>query len=167
MVMIMKSYVSFCKKFNSCFLAVGIFFLFCAVLLTIVQVILRNVFSFSFTWAEETTRYLVIYAVYMAAGTVFYIDANARVDLLFMLFPDKVKKSLNTVFIILAAAFLVFMGYYGYVYVQRNLTVWCASIHIPWAVPFVSLIIGSVNMLVQVPAKLYLTWNPEKGGTKQ
>ena len=53
------------------------------------------------------------------------------------------------------AVFLVIMGYYGWVYVMRNLTVWCASIHIPWAVPFFSLIVGSVNMLLQVPAKFY------------
>ena len=65
---------------------------------------------------------------------------------------------MEPVFYILTAIFLVIMFYYGYIYVQRNMKVWCASIRIPWAVPFASLLIGSVNMLIQIPAKIYEIW---------
>lgn len=158
MVLDMKKYVSFCKKFNSVMLAIGVLFLIFAVVLTFIQVVTRNLINFSFTWADELTRYVVIFAVYFASGSVFYLDANAKVDIFYNMFPKKVQGLLCCLFYILIACFLVVMGYYGYVYVMRNLTIWCASVRVPWAVPFTSLVIGSVNMLIQVPAKLYLTY---------
>lgn len=159
----MKKYVSFCKAFNRVVLGLGVLLLVFAVGLTFLQVMTRNVASISFTWSEELTRYVVIYAVYLASGSVFYLDANAKVDIFYNMFPKKVQCALSCLFYLLIAVFLVVMGYYGYVYVMRNLTIWCASIHIPWAVPFASLIFGAVNMLVQVPAKLYLTVQEMKG----
>lgn len=157
----MKKYVSVCRHINRVMLGIGVAFLILAVGLTFVQVVLRNLFHYSFTWAEELTRYIVIFAVYFAAGTVLYIDANAKVDMFYAKLPPVVQKSLSTLFYLLIAIFLCVMAYYGYVYVSRNMKVYCASIHIPWAVPFSSLIIGAVNMLLQIPAKVYLVWHSE------
>lgn len=151
----MKKYVSFCDFFNRISLGIGVLFLVCAVSLTFIQVVTRNVFSFSFTWAEEFTRYIVIYAVYLASGSVLYMDANARVDIFYNMFPRKIQSILSCFFYILMAIFLVVMGYYGYVYVKRNLAIWCSSIHIPWAVPFAALVLGAINMLIQIPGKIY------------
>lgn len=158
MVLIMKKYLTFCEKFNKINLGIGTALLGVAAILTFVQVVLRNTIAFSFTWAEEVTRYIVIYAVYFASGTVVALDQNAKVDMLYDIFPKKVKKILSISFYILTAAFLAIMFYYGFIYVQRNLTVWCASIRIPWAIPFASLLVGSLNMLIQVPAKIYEVW---------
>jgi len=157
MVRNMKKYVSFCNTFNRIALGAGVFLLLFAVGLTFVQVVLRNTITFSFPWAEELTRYVVIFAVYLGSGSVFYLDANAKVDIFYNMFPQKVQCALRCLFYLLIAAFLVVMGYYGYVFMMRNLTVWCSSVHIPWAVPFASLLVGAVNMLIQVPAKLYQT----------
>lgn len=154
----MKKYVSFCKKLNQITLALGVLLLVFVVGLTFVQVVTRNLFSVSFTWADELSRYLIIYAVYFASGSVLYLDQNARVDMFYNMFPKKIRGLLNCLFYLLTASFLVVMGYYGYVYVMRNLTIWCTSIRIPWAFPFASLILGSVNMLLQIPAKMYETY---------
>lgn len=154
----MKKYVSLCQKMNQVMVGLGVLLLAFVIALTFVQVLTRNLFSFSFTWAEELSRYVVIYAVYLASGSIFYFDQNARVDMFFNLFPKKVQGILNCVFYLLIATFLVIMGYYGYVYVVRNLKIWCTSIRIPWAFPFASLVLGSVNMLMQIPAKLYETY---------
>ena len=138
-------------------MALGILCLLFAVALTFIQVLTRNTIQTSFTWAEELTRYVVIYAVYFASGSVLYLDMNARVDIFYNMFSPKIQCVLTCIFYLLTAAFLVIMGYYGYVYVERNMTIWCASVHIPWAVPFASLLVGAVNMLLPVPAKLYQT----------
>lgn len=158
MVLTMKKYLSFCKVFNKINLGIGIALLAAAAILTFVQVLLRNTISFSFTWAEEVTRYIVIFAVYFASGTVVAMDQNAKVDMLYNTFPPIVKKILTTLFYLMTAVFLALMFHYGYIYVQRNLKIWCASIRIPWAVPFGSLLVGSVNMMIQIPAKIYETW---------
>lgn len=151
----MDKYAAFVKKANQLLLGIGILFLLAAVVITAVQVFTRNVFSTSFTWAEEITRYMVIFAVYFASGTVVYMDANARVDIFYRMFSKKMQCILSCVFYLLTAVFLVVMGYYGYIYVARNMTIWCASVRIPWAVPFSALIIGAGNMLLQVPVKMW------------
>ena len=66
-------------------LGIGVLCLVFAVALTFIQVITRNVASVSFTWSEELTRYIVIFAVYFASGSVFYLDANAKVDIFYNL----------------------------------------------------------------------------------
>ncbi len=151
----MDKYAAFVKKANQLLLGIGILFLLAAVVITAVQVFTRNVFSTSFTWAEEITRYMVIFAVYFASGTVVYMDANARVDIFYRMFSKKMQCILSCVFYLLTAVFLVVMGYYGYIYVARNMTIWCASVRIPWAVPFSALLIGAGNMLLQIPVKMW------------
>lgn len=159
----MDKYAAFVKKANQLLLGIGILFLLAAVVITAVQVFTRNVFSTSFTWAEEITRYMVIFAVYFASGTVVYMDANARVDIFYRMFSKKMQCILSCVFYLLTAVFLVVMGYYGYIYVARNMTIWCASVRIPWAVPFSALMIGAVNMLLQVPVKIWQSIKEMKG----
>ncbi|MEH2954789.1 TRAP transporter small permease [Candidatus Merdisoma sp. JLR.KK011] len=159
----MDKYAAFVKKANQLLLGIGILFLLAAVVITAVQVFTRNVFSTSFTWAEEITRYMVIFAVYFASGTVVYMDANARVDIFYRMFSKKMQCILSCVFYLLTAVFLVVMGYYGYIYVARNMTIWCASVRIPWAVPFSALIIGAGNMLLQVPVKMWQSIKEMKG----
>ena len=156
----MKKYVSFCKKFNQIMLGIGIFLLVSVALITFVQVLQRNFIGTSWTWAEELSRYLVIYAVYFASGTVVSLNQNARVDIFYSMFPEKVRRVLDTFFYLLITIVLAVMLRYGYVYVARNLTIWCASVRIPWAVPFASLLVGAVKMLLQVPAKIYECWAP-------
>ena len=87
----MKKYLTFCKKFNQINLAIGITLLAFAAILTFVQVVLRNTIAFSFTWAEEVTRYIVIFAVYFASGTVVAMDQNAKVDMFYNMFPETLK----------------------------------------------------------------------------
>lgn len=158
----MKQYVSFCRKVNGTLTLVGVLILAFSILLTFVQVILRNFVGFSFKWAEETTRYLIIYAVYLVVGRLLLENRNSTVDLFYNMFPEKVRKLLNTLFCLLIAAFLAVMIAKGYTLVSRNLKTWCASIRIPWALPFAALIVGSLNMLLQIPAKLYLVWTGGK-----
>ncbi|MCI9253211.1 MAG: TRAP transporter small permease [Lachnospiraceae bacterium] len=159
----MDKYAAFVKKANQLLLGIGILFLLAAVVITAVQVFTRNVFSTSFTWAEEITRYMVIFAVYFASGTVVYMDANARVDIFYRMFSKKMQCILSCVFYLLTAVFLVVMGYYGYIYVARNMTIWCASVRIPWAVPFSALLIGAGNMLLQIPVKMWQSIKEMKG----
>jgi TRAP-type C4-dicarboxylate transport system permease small subunit len=151
----MKKYLLFCEKFNKGMVVCGVALLAFATVLTFVQVVSRDLFSFSFTWAEELTRYIIIFAVYFASGYIFFIDANASVDILYTHFSTKIQCFLTFAFYLLISIFLIVMGYYGYVCVVGNLTTWCASVPIPWGVPFAALVLGSVNMLLQVPAKVY------------
>ncbi len=136
-------------------LTAGVVCLAAAAVICCVQVITRNIVNYSFHWGDEGMRYIIIFGVFFASGQIFYMDANVKVEILYHAFPKKVQCILNAVFYILIAAFLVAFGYFGYLCVAKNMRTWCASIHIPWAVPFSTLVIGSVNMLLQVPAKLY------------
>lgn len=151
----MKKYDYFCRILNKICVGIGVALLAIVAIITFVQVVQRNTILKSWGWAEELSRYLVIFAVYFASGYVFYVDANAKVDLIFNKFSHKVQKALNCMFLTLIAIFLVFMFKYGLIFVKRNLKVWCASMRIPWAVPFASLLLGSVNMFLQIPAKFY------------
>lgn len=151
----MKKYLRFCRGLNNVTIGIAIALLISAVTLTFVQVCTRNFANYSFRWGEELTRYLIIFCVFFSSGYVFSIDANAKVEVILNRFPPKAKRVVLIIFCVLIALFCIVMCYYAYMLMQKNLRTWCASIRIPWAVPFSSLLIGGVNVLLQIPAKIY------------
>jgi TRAP-type C4-dicarboxylate transport system permease small subunit len=130
----------------------SVLFLVATVAICFIQVVTRTTINYSFRWGEELTRYIVIYMVFFASGTLLAGDEHPKVEILADCLPRKMRLRLNYLYAALIFAFLVVLCYYGW---QLSATSWrtmCSSIRIPWAIPFASVFIGGVNMLFQIPA---------------
>ncbi len=152
----MKNYIKFCKEFNKVMVMLGVIFLIATVLTCLLQVVTREIFNFPFSWTEELTRYLIIYAVYFISGTLLLNDENPRIEIIYAWLPKRAQKYLNYLYYILIAVLMLVLGFYGCKVVESSKTNWCGSIRIPWAIPFSAVVVGSVNMLLQIPTKFYL-----------
>jgi TRAP-type C4-dicarboxylate transport system permease small subunit len=73
----------------------GILFLV-ATAINIVNVIARYVFSAPVFWAEEVLVFLVIWTVFLVAGSITYRGAHLNMDLLYAAFPPAWKRAVNT-----------------------------------------------------------------------
>lgn len=150
----MDRYLRFSASVSRALMFFSVLFLLATVAICFVQVVLRTTISFSFRWAEELTRYIVIYMVFLASGTLIADDEHPRVEILVDLLSKRNRLRLNYLYCLLIFVFLVVLCYYGWQLSATSLKTMCSSIRIPWAIPFASVFIGGVNMLLQVPAKV-------------
>jgi TRAP-type C4-dicarboxylate transport system permease small subunit len=115
-----------------------------AVIINIVNVIGRYVFHKPLYWAEETLIFMVIWMVFMLAGSVTYRGAHLNMDLVYSILPRSMKRVVN---IAVAAALIVcplFVAYEASLVVAlqyRNHGV-TAGTEIPLVIPTAALVFG-------------------------
>jgi TRAP-type C4-dicarboxylate transport system permease small subunit len=66
-----------------------------AVVINFINVIGRYVFGAPLFWAEETLIFLVIWIVFLVAGSVTYRGAHLNMDLLYSRMPPALKRVVN------------------------------------------------------------------------
>lgn len=86
--------------------------------LVIGNVISRYAFSHSFTWVEEATRYMMIWAAFLGAGPALRVGGHIAIDTLQAAVPVAFARLLRVVIVAIVAATLVTMVWLGIEYVD-------------------------------------------------
>ena len=79
-------------------------------------VVSRYLFSYSFAWIEELTRYLMIWAAYLGAVALFKDDDHIRMDLFYSKLSKRQRAILDLIFGFAQIVFLVFLTILGVQY---------------------------------------------------
>jgi C4-dicarboxylate transporter, DctQ subunit len=85
------------------------------------QVLLRYVFNYSISWAEELTRYAIVWMSFIGAGMGIRKGAHISVDLLFVFLPDRWKRILTAAMAVIGVWFGGAILYTGSILVYRTL----------------------------------------------
>src|SRR5471030_3229716 len=72
----------------------GVLFLI-AVVINIVNVIGRYVFATPVFWAEETLSFMLIWVVFLVAGSITYRGAHLNMDLVYSILPVAWKRAVR------------------------------------------------------------------------
>ena len=91
-----------------------IFFLVMMTLVVIVQVFARYLFNFSFVWAEELVRYLMIWMVMLGSALVQSRNEHIRIDFFPLLAGARGKRIMDTFFRLATLVFLAIIVYKGF-----------------------------------------------------
>jgi TRAP-type C4-dicarboxylate transport system permease small subunit len=86
--------------------------------LVIGNVFARYAFSHSFTWVEEATRYMMIWAAFIGAGPALRVGGHIAIDTLQAAVPVPVGRLLRALIVGIVAATLVTMLWLGIEYVE-------------------------------------------------
>lgn len=112
------------------------------------QVILRYIFSNSNAWSEELARYLFIFEVMIASAIAIRKNSHLQIDVLI----DRLKPMAKCVFTICSTlvgiVFLCFLLLYSIQLVKTGGTNISAGLQIPMSVPYASVPIGVVLMIL-------------------
>ncbi len=92
--------------------AVGSLILFAATMLC-VQITARALFNTSFSWAEESVRYAIIWMVFLSCGLAFRKDAHISIDVLRQLLPGPARKVLEVLITLVCAVLAGLLVWYG------------------------------------------------------
>jgi TRAP-type C4-dicarboxylate transport system permease small subunit len=139
------------KKIADGAMALAILLLALSAAFMIMQVLLRYLFSFSFPWTEELSRYMMVYVTFFASAILLREDQNPRVDIVYMRLPKRVKFVFNTVFYILILVLMVVLFQQGLKAVTSSAGELTPSLRISWAIPYMAIPIGSIAMACQLP----------------
>lgn len=90
----------------------GVLIIFASTMLCI-QIGVRAIFNDSFSWAEESVRYAIIWMVFIASSIAFRHNAHIRIDVLRQCLPVVLQKPLQLLIIAICMAFSLLLLRYG------------------------------------------------------
>ncbi len=83
---------------------------------SIINVIGRNVFQHSFTWAEEVTQFAIVWVTFIGISYAARLGVHIRMTALFDFLPKKGRKILMIIIASGTAALMFFLAWYGLQY---------------------------------------------------
>lgn len=95
---------------------IEVLFLALMTIMVFALVVSRYVFSYSFAWIEELTRYMMIWAAFLGAAALFKDDDHIRMDLVYKKLSERWRTAFDLVFGLLQMGFLVFLTILGLQY---------------------------------------------------
>lgn len=123
-----------------------IFFLALMSLVVIVQVFTRYVFNFSFVWAEELVRYLMIWMVMLGSALVQSKNEHIRIDFFPMLAGARGRRVMEVFFRLATLIFLVIITYKGFKISYFNRLFESSGLRISMLWPTLAIPLGAISI---------------------
>lgn len=130
---------------------VGVISLIFTSLLVFVQVVLRYVFHYSFSWAEEVARYLIVWFVFIGSSIAVREKAHATMDAVVAYLPEMGKRIFSLLANLIAIGFCVVLIWSGSRMISGVLefgTV-APSTGMPLYIPYMAVPVGAGLMLIR------------------
>lgn len=135
-------------------------FLTTMIFISFLQVVLRNIWHFSFIWAEELTRHLVLWIGFVGASLATLEERHINIDVLTRLMGPKFRSMMEAILDLFAAVICALMTRfaYGFVSIEKSFGEESISLHVPVWILQLILPIGfgamTVRFFIRMIAKL-------------
>jgi TRAP-type C4-dicarboxylate transport system permease small subunit len=127
------------------------------VVINVMQVLFRYVIGAPLGWTEEVMRYAVVWVTFLAATAAVHRGEHMVIDVLGPALPALLRRLLYIVVLLCIAAFCWVLISEGFPLALRNAAQRSPSARIPMIIPYISVAVGGVLILVQVLCLLVLT----------
>lgn len=133
------------------------------VLVTFMQVVLRW-FGHATVWAEELSRYIMLYQVWIGASYAVHEDAHIRITALIGKMTGNKKQVSEVVVLALWLVFAIWLTVEGVLLVNKISVMGQVSsaMRIPMTIPYASVPIGGVLMSIRLVQKLVEKLKPQE-----
>ena len=122
----------------------------CTLMLVIIfaLVISRYIFKYSFPWAEELTRYLMVWMALLTAGVILRKDQHIKVDIFSHKIPPQFFFVIKTALNILTVIFVIVLFKEGLSTAFSMRQVSTSSLYISMFWPYFSIPVSSLCMII-------------------
>lgn len=127
------------------------------VIINVLQVVFRYVIGAPLGWTEEVMRYAVVWVTFLAATAAVHRGEHMVIDVLGPALPALLQRLLYIVVLLCVAAFCWVLVSEGFPLALRNAVQRSPSARIPMIIPYVSVAVGGLLILVQIVCLLVLT----------
>lgn len=107
-------------------------------------------------WAEEITRYVSIWVVFLAAGIGMRFGIHLSVDMVALAVPETMRRIMFIFAYVMSIIFQGVLVYYGTQLAISNFAQQSASLRIPMTYAYAAIPVGSFIMLCETLRLIYL-----------
>jgi TRAP-type C4-dicarboxylate transport system permease small subunit len=134
------------KKIKIALQGVCAFTLVALVIVLTMQIINRNFFGKSFTWAEELAGICMIYLTFLGSSLATLNNSNTRIDFFIRLLPEKGLKIMNIVSFAVSEMFLIVLGKYSFHGIVNNMKNLTPAMKLPIGMEYLGMFVGLLLM---------------------
>ena len=116
--------------------------------ITVAQVIARYFFSHGFPWAEESTRYLLVWMVLFGAGILVRIDDHLGIQAMQDALPTHVRAAVRTIIFLCIFCVAVLLAIHGFEFAAGSSFIISAGLQISMAWAYFALFFGAIPLAV-------------------
>lgn len=127
------------------------------VLINVAQVVFRYLIGAPLGWTEEVMRYSVVWLTFLASAAALHRGEHMVINVLGHILPPAARRALYILTLLAIAAFCWVLIVEGFPLAWRNAAQTSPSAQIPMIVPYISVAVGGVLMLVQAACLAVLT----------
>jgi TRAP-type transport system small permease protein len=141
------------------------FLTFLMIIFVFLSVVARYIFNSPFSFTEELTGYIVLFAVCMGLGYTFRTNGHIRTTILFDRLPSKYKKGFTLIGLALSFLWSVVMLVAAKSLIAKyltNETVSITPLHTPLWIPALFIAIGSLILCLDIIAKVIKCFRPNE-----
>lgn len=155
------------KSFNNILLKIEQYFIG-ILLLTIAFILFANVvlrfFGSSLVWAEELSRYAIVWLTFVGSSVCIYKGAHIGVDALMNILSDRGKKILTIVTIIMSLVFTLLFTYYSFIITEKiyQTNQVSSTVKIPMVYVYAAMPVGGILMTIRYIQELIINIKGEK-----
>ncbi|MCC8108511.1 MAG: TRAP transporter small permease [Planctomycetes bacterium] len=124
------------------------------VVLTGAQIVCREFFT-ALHWSEELIRYLLVWATFLGAGSVYRRSGHISVGVVQDLVPPHLRTVMRILCHLLCGAFFVAVTIYGLDYAAMQSRQLSAALRIPMSRVYLAIPIGCAIMAIHVVDRLF------------
>jgi TRAP-type C4-dicarboxylate transport system permease small subunit len=128
--------------------------LFVMFLLVFANVVTRYAFGFSLNWAEEASRFLMIWITYLGAGLAMREGQHAAITLLQNLLPDRIARWLRALVAFIMIAFMATLAFLGFQYSKMTMDQTTAGLRLPSGAVYLAVPLGAIGFVLHLIAGL-------------
>lgn len=135
----------------------------------LVQIFSRFVLHAPISWAEESVRYMFIWATYMTVGIGIDRNSHAAFDLLLSRIPEKGKNAYKTFLLLIAIVFFAMLTFHGIRSAAANYNQLSAALRLPFSYVIMGVPVGSVVTIIYAIKNIVQLWteNPDETDLKE
>lgn len=129
--------------------SIGAVLMLSIVIMNFFQVFFRYVVVSPLGWTEEAMRYSIVWTTFLVAGAALFRGEHMIIDVFGEIFPAKLRRIQNIVVLFCISAFCLILVVFGWPQAIRNLKQFSPSAQIPMIVPYMSVVVGGLLMLIK------------------
>jgi len=117
-------------------------------LITVGQIVARYFFSFGFPWAEEATRYLLVWMILLGAAVLVRLDDHLGIKAFQDALPLRLRAAVRAVLFIMIFCVAVVLAVYGFNFAVGAHFITSAGLGVSMSWAYAALCVGAVPMAV-------------------
>jgi TRAP-type C4-dicarboxylate transport system permease small subunit len=119
-------------------------------LLVFTNVITRYVFSYSINWAEELSRYLMVWTAFLGAGLAMREGQHVAIELLHDYLPKPSRAYFKAIIGLLMISFMTILVYLGFQYAFESMEQKSAVLRWPMGIIYMAVPIGALLFIIHL-----------------